>query len=196
MSFSFIWSNIPAAPAYGLYISQSIRYFRACGSYQDLLDWGVLLTRTLLNQWFLLLTLKSSLRTFYGFHHYLAGRYRIYVHKWPRIFSTCHKHFLILSSFMTYHRVYNYVNTTGTTSGAGTAFPSGAPGFTPVLWCSCYSIFSFVCMFYRSLFVLLYFFFWPLCCLFFDLRIVITPLVSPNPSWSHHLVDRCGLSVS
>jgi hypothetical protein len=131
VSFSFIWSNIPAAPAYGLYISQSIRYFRACGSYQDLLDWGLLLTRTLLNQWFLLLTLKSSLRTFYGFHHYLAGRYRIYVHKWPRIFSTCHKHFLILSSFMTYHRVYNYVNTTGTTSGAGTAFPSGAPGFTP-----------------------------------------------------------------
>ena len=32
-------------------------------------------------------------------------------------------------------------------------------GSHPVLWCSCYSIFSFVCMFYRSLFVLLYFFF-------------------------------------
>ena len=30
-----------------------------------------------------------------------------------------------------------------------------------------YSIFSFMCMFCRSLFVLLYFFFWPLCCLFF-----------------------------
>ena len=30
---------------------------------------------------------------------------------------------------------------------------------------SCYSIFSFICMFCRSLFVLLYFFFWPLCCL-------------------------------
>jgi hypothetical protein len=28
---------------------------------------------------------------------------------------------------------------------------------------SCYSIFSFMCMFCRSLFVLLYFFFWPLC---------------------------------
>ena len=32
-------------------------------------------------------------------------------------------------------------------------------------------------MFYRSLFVLLYFFFWQLCCpFFFDLRILITPL--------------------
>jgi hypothetical protein len=34
------------------------------------------------------------------------------------------------------------------------------------------------------LFVLLYFFFWPLCYLFFDLRILITPLVSSNSSWN------------
>jgi hypothetical protein len=41
------------------------------------------------------------------------------------------------------------------------------------------SIFSFICMFCRSLFVLLCFFFWPLCFLFFiDLQIWITPLVS------------------
>ena len=38
-------------------------------------------------------------------------------------------------------------------------------------------------MFCRSLFVLLYFFFWPLCCLFFDLHILITPLVSSNSSY-------------
>jgi len=41
------------------------------------------------------------------------------------------KIFGYLSSFMTYHRVCNYINTTGVTSGAGTAYPSGAPGFTP-----------------------------------------------------------------
>jgi hypothetical protein len=41
-------------------------------------------------------------------------------------------------------------------------------------WGSCYSIFSFICMFCRSLFGLLYFFLWSLCCLFFDLRILIT----------------------
>jgi hypothetical protein len=35
-------------------------------------------------------------------------------------------------------------------------------------------------MFCLSLFVLLYFFFWPLCCLFFDIRILIVPLVSLN----------------
>ena len=38
-------------------------------------------------------------------------------------------------------------------------------------------------MFCRSLFVLLYFFFWPLYCLFFfDIRILIIPLVSSNSS--------------
>jgi hypothetical protein len=39
------------------------------------------------------------------------------------------------------------------------------------------SLVSLMCMFCRSLFVLLYFFFWPLRCLFFfDLRILITPV--------------------
>jgi hypothetical protein len=42
---------------------------------------------------------------------------------------------------------------------------------------SCYLIFSFICMFCRSLFVLLHFFFWLLCCLsFFDIQILITSL--------------------
>ena len=50
-------------------------------------------------------------------------------------------------------------------------------------WDSCYSIFSFMCMFCRSLFVFLYIFFWPVYCLsFFDLRVLITPLVSSNSS--------------
>jgi hypothetical protein len=44
-------------------------------------------------------------------------------------------------------------------------------------------ILSYMCMLCRSLFVLLSFFTWPLCCLsFFNLRILITPLVSSNSS--------------
>ena len=99
--------------------------------------------------------------------------------------STCRKHFPVSSSFMTYHRICNYINTTGATSGTGTAYPFGAPEFTHGFkWSSCYSIFSFMCMFCRSLFVLLSFFFWPLCGLFFfELRILITPLVSSNSSY-------------
>jgi hypothetical protein len=68
---TFICSNIPATPAYGVYISQ-LRYSRACGSYQDFLDRGLLLTRKLLNQGFNLVKLKSSLRKFYGRHHDLV----------------------------------------------------------------------------------------------------------------------------
>ena len=45
----------------------------------------------------------------------------------------------------------------------------------------CYSIVSFICMFCRSLFVLLYFLFCPFCCLFFfNIPILLTPLVSSN----------------
>ena len=38
VNFPFSCSNIPAAPAYGVYISQLIRYSRACEFYQDVLD--------------------------------------------------------------------------------------------------------------------------------------------------------------
>jgi hypothetical protein len=77
--FPFIFSNIPAAPAYGVYISQLIRYSRACGSYQNFLDRGLLLTMKLLNQGCLLVKLKLSLRKFYGPHHDLVDRYGISV---------------------------------------------------------------------------------------------------------------------
>ena len=44
----------------------------------------------------------------------------------------------------------------------------------------------FFVMFCRSLFVLLYFFFWPLCCLFFfDIRILITLLVSLKSTYEN-----------
>jgi len=77
VNFLFVCSNIPTAPAYGVYISQLIGYSRACGSYQDFLDRGLLLTMNLLNPGFLLVKLKSSLRKIYGRHHDLIDRYGI-----------------------------------------------------------------------------------------------------------------------
>ena len=79
VNFPFICSKIPAAPAYGVYISQIMRYSRACGSYQDFIDRGLLLTRKLLNQWFHFVKVKSSLSKLYGRHHDLVDRYGIYV---------------------------------------------------------------------------------------------------------------------
>jgi len=64
VNFPFICINIPAAPAYGLYIFQLIRYSRTFGFYNDLLDIVLLLTRKLQNQGFLLAKFKSSLRKF------------------------------------------------------------------------------------------------------------------------------------
>ena len=80
----FICSNITAASANRVYISQFIRFYRACGSCQDFLDRGFLLTRKLLNQGFLLVKLKSSFSvatmTWLTVMEYLG-------HKWPWICS-------------------------------------------------------------------------------------------------------------
>ena len=70
VNFPFICSNMLAAPAYGVYIFQFIRYSRACGSYQDFIDRGLILTRKLLSQGFLLV---------YSRHHDLVDRYGISV---------------------------------------------------------------------------------------------------------------------
>ena len=67
------------SPVYGVYISQLIQYSKACGSYQDFLDRGLLLTRKLLNQGFLLVKSKSTRKFFYGRNHDLVDRYGISV---------------------------------------------------------------------------------------------------------------------
>ena len=74
VNFPLLCRNIPA-----VYIPQLIRYSRACDAYQDFLVGGMLLTRKLLNQGFILVRFKSSLWTFYGRHHHLVNRYGISV---------------------------------------------------------------------------------------------------------------------
>ena len=79
LNFSLLCGNMPSSPVYGVYISQLIRYSRPCGSCQDFLDRGLLLTRKLLHKGFPLVKLKSSLRKFYGRYHDLVNLYGIYV---------------------------------------------------------------------------------------------------------------------
>jgi hypothetical protein len=88
----------------------------------------LLLTRKLLNQRFLSVKLKSSLWKFYGRHHDFVDRYGISVSQMTTDMFHLSQ---TLSSFVTYYRVCNHINTTGATSGAGTAYPSGASEFTP-----------------------------------------------------------------
>jgi hypothetical protein len=74
VNFPFISNNIPASPAYGVYISQLIRYFRACGKYNEFLDRAQLVTQKLLKQVYAALKLKSLLQKCYGRDHNLVDR--------------------------------------------------------------------------------------------------------------------------
>ena len=172
-SSSCIWS---------IYLSDDT-IFQSLWFLSGFLDRVLLLTRKLLNQEFLL-KLKSSFRMVFGPHHDSDNCYGISVSQ----MTTNMFHFPVLSSFMAYHRVYSQISKTGSSSGAGTAYPSRAPEFIPV-FSGVRITQSFVlclCMFCRSLLVLLCFFFWPLCCLFFfDLLILITPLVSSNSCYAN-----------
>jgi hypothetical protein len=138
MKFPFSYSSILAESANGKYISQLIRYSRACGSYSNFLEWGLLLTRKLLNQWLVPRGYAEVKMTWLTITEYLCN-------KWPRKCSICRNQNPVLSPFMTYHRVCNKSNTTDATSGAETAYTSGAPEFIPGFlrgsWCS---IISFV----------------------------------------------------
>jgi hypothetical protein len=73
-NFPFISSNIPAASAYGIYISQLIIYCRACGCYRDFHDRGLLLTLKLMNHGYPVVKLMSSLQRFEDHHHDLVNR--------------------------------------------------------------------------------------------------------------------------
>jgi hypothetical protein len=146
-----------------------LRYSKACGSYRDFLV--STLTRKLLK--------KSSLRKCYGHHHDLVDRYIISVSQWSPICSTYRKHCTVHYSFTTYYWVCNHIYTTSVTNGSGSTDPSGAPEFTPVgSGIHVTRPFCFICMSCRLLFFLLYFSFSPLCCLLFDIRM----LVSSNSS--------------
>ena len=71
--FPFLSSNIPSAPAYGVYVSQLIRYARTCSNYQDFMERGKVLTQKLLSQGFQKTKLVATLKKFYGRHHDLVN---------------------------------------------------------------------------------------------------------------------------
>ena len=50
INFPFLSSNIPSTPAYGVYVSQLIRYARAFSNNQDFMERGKVLTTKLLSQ--------------------------------------------------------------------------------------------------------------------------------------------------
>jgi len=81
VNFPFLCGNIPSAPAYGVYISQLIRYARACRKYTDFVYRAKLLTDKLLKQGYVVTRLRSSLQKFYGRHHELVDKYGVAISK-------------------------------------------------------------------------------------------------------------------
>ena len=73
----FLSSNIPSSPAYGVFISQLIRYARACSSYECFILRAARLSSKLLRQGYVMERLKSSLRKFYGRYGDLIKHYEV-----------------------------------------------------------------------------------------------------------------------
>ena len=76
-NFTFLSSNIPASPVYGVFISQLIRYARACSSYGCFILRATRLKNKLLEQGCVKERLKSSLKKFYGRHGDLIKQYEV-----------------------------------------------------------------------------------------------------------------------
>ena len=70
---------IPSAQAYGVYVSQLLRYARACSNYQDFMQRGKVRTTKLLSQVYHKTKLVATLKKFYGRHHDLVNPYNVAV---------------------------------------------------------------------------------------------------------------------
>ena len=76
-NFPFLSSNIPSSPAYGVIISQLIRYARTSSSYECFILSAVRLSNRLLGQGYVKERLRSSLRKFYGRYGDLSKQYEV-----------------------------------------------------------------------------------------------------------------------
>ena len=76
-NWPFLSSNIPSSPAYGVFISQLIRYARACSVYECFILRARRFSSMLLKQGYLLECLKSSFRNFNGRYGDLIQQYEV-----------------------------------------------------------------------------------------------------------------------
>jgi len=77
INFPNMCSNIPASPAYGIYISQLIRYARASSNYSDFLKRHLCLKNRLLDQGYKKIRLIRSLKKFIFRYQDLVGIYSV-----------------------------------------------------------------------------------------------------------------------
>ena len=153
MNFPFLCGIIPAAPAYGLYISRLIRYSRVYIFYHYFYDRRLLFTRKLWNREFQVVKLKSS---FVNFTNAITNW--LYVLKMTKDMFDNPVPFSLNVTYQIYHRVWTWMShTTDAACNTGCDYPSRAPQITPSfkLMGLCCSVFYFLCtgFFLYSLFI-------------------------------------------
>ena len=77
INFPNLSSNIPTSPAYGVYISQLIRYSRACSCYSDFLQRHRCLSSKLISQGYKKERLVLYLKKFIGRYQDLVDKYHV-----------------------------------------------------------------------------------------------------------------------
>ena len=171
--------NISTAPACAIYISQLIWFSRACGSYLYFLARGLLLTRNLLNHVMLVWLIWS--------HHSASLTVGIMIWtliteymclRWPRRCWQSRSPFL------------NYVLSPSSNNSNITGFTSAGRPFLPFRSTWVHSRFLVFC---GSLVFAFSFLFCLLICLsFFDLRLLVIPLISSRfCSFAKKSVKHC-----
>ena len=75
VNFPFLSGNIPAAPAYGVYVSQLIRYARCCTFYDDFSLRHSILASRLVSQGYSTVRLMSTFKKFYARYENLISKY-------------------------------------------------------------------------------------------------------------------------
>ena len=76
VNLPFMSSNIPSAPACGVYASQLIRCARCCSNYSDFLSRHSALVTRLQSQGYKVNCLSNTFKKFYGRHTDLVGQYQ------------------------------------------------------------------------------------------------------------------------
>ena len=81
VNFPFLDSNIPSSPAYGVYMSQLIRYARACSNYNDFSTRCRTLNSKLITQGYIKTKLKVTTKKFCGRHSEIFNKFTTSVSK-------------------------------------------------------------------------------------------------------------------
>ena len=143
--FPFLSSNIPSSPANGVFISQLIRYARACSSYECFMLRARRLSSKLLKLGYLADRLKSSFMKFYGRYGDLIQQYEVFLSRsdpWPTVTSQpirLSNNFMTLIPSLTFtdYEWFPWSICNGCGMPAGNAYPSGHLVPSPIVGLAC-----------------------------------------------------------